>query len=58
MLKRGFALAAALGVVIWALLDQWNRYTGAPGGPTFDIATPYPIAALKLRILDQSLCRR
>ncbi|MET0182375.1 MAG: hypothetical protein ABW199_05760 [Caulobacterales bacterium] len=44
MLKRGIALVAVLGLLIWALLDQWNRYTGAPGGPTFDIATPNPIA--------------
>lgn len=29
-----------VGLAVWMLVDQWDRYTGAPGGPTFDLSVP------------------
>lgn len=40
MLMRVVAWVAVVGLALWGLENQWGRYTGQPGGPSWDLRVP------------------
>lgn len=38
------AWVAVVGLAVWGLADQLNRYMGSPGGPTFDLSVSNAVA--------------